>query len=94
VNISAVVLAHGHPETSNFLAVLASGGTCALLELLVVLGILEVSGFFEVLGVLDIWGVFGEYPLPQPCLENQEGSTGIFKWGPFTSENENTTRIR
>ena len=29
VNISTVVLAHGHPEISNLLAVLASGRKCA-----------------------------------------------------------------
>ena len=57
MNISAVVLAHGHPETSNLLAVIASGGTCTLLGVLEVLGILQVLGFFEVLGVLEIWGV-------------------------------------
>ena len=39
MNISIVVLAHGHPEISNLLAVLASGRTCTLL------GVLEVWEF-------------------------------------------------
>ena len=73
MNISAVVLAHGHPETSNFLAVLASGGTCALLGLLVVLGILEVSGFLK---FWEFWR-FGEFlvniPSPNPAWRTERG---------------------
>ena len=43
MNISIVVLAHGHPEISNLLAVLASGRTCTLL------GVLEVWEFLRYL---------------------------------------------
>ena len=50
MNISIVVLAHGHPEISNLLAVLASGRTCT------------VHAFGS---VLEVWE-FGSFALPSP----------------------------